>query len=87
MEISIRSEQAEDILEVEDRGPGIDPEVRPRLFEPFVSSRGSTGLGLAVCHGIVRDLGGTIEAEDRQDGGARFVVRLPLARREVQEAS
>lgn len=64
-------------LTVEDQGPGIDRAVAERLFEPFVSSRGSTGLGLAVCLGIVQEHGGTIVGENRGDGGARFEVRLP----------
>jgi len=65
------------VLAVEDRGPGIDPSVAERLFEPFVSSRGSTGLGLAVCLGIVNEHGGSIVGENRSGGGARFEVRLP----------
>lgn len=66
-------------LEVRDDGPGLDPESLDRLFEPFYSGRGSTGLGLAVCHGIVRAHGGVIRGENREAGGARFVVELPLA--------
>jgi signal transduction histidine kinase len=79
----------EALIEVADRGPGIDGEVMPRLFEPFVSSRGSTGLGLAVCHGIVREHGGSIGAENRPGGGALFTVRLPIQppAQAVQEAS
>ncbi|MEZ5064763.1 MAG: ATP-binding protein [bacterium] len=66
------------IVSVEDRGPGLTDEVKRRLFEPFHSTRGSTGLGLAICHGIVEDHGGTIRGENRADGGARFTVELPL---------
>lgn len=66
-------------VEVLDRGPGIPEEVRPRLFEPFFSTRGSTGLGLAVCHGVVQDHGGEITAAQRPGGGAVFTVELPLA--------
>lgn len=84
--IEIGSDGSEARLEVLDRGPGIAPEVMEHLFEPFVSGRGSTGLGLSVCHGIVAHHGGRIEAENRPDGGARFVVHLPLAAA-VQEAS
>jgi signal transduction histidine kinase len=66
-------------LRVLDRGPGIDPEIRDRLFEPFQSTRGSSGLGLAVCHGIVSRHGGHIEATDREPGpGTQMWVRLPL---------
>ncbi|MDX1997175.1 MAG: ATP-binding protein [Thermoanaerobaculia bacterium] len=62
---------------VADRGTGLAPEVAPRLFEPFVSTRGSTGLGLAVCWGIVGELGGNLYAANRPGGGAVFTVELP----------
>lgn len=64
-------------ITVEDRGPGLPADVLDTLFEPFVSTRGSTGLGLAVCHGIVRDHGGRIEAHNREGGGACIAVTLP----------
>ena len=68
------------VVNVEDRGPGISKEIMDRLFEPFSSTRGSTGLGLAICHGIVGEHGGRIRAENRRNGGARFIVELPLER-------
>jgi signal transduction histidine kinase len=69
-------------LAVADTGPGIAPEVREHLFEPFVSTKPTgqgTGLGLAVCHTLVEQLGGRIEAGDAPGGGARFTVWLPRA--------
>jgi signal transduction histidine kinase len=68
---------------VKDDGPGIDPSILPRLFEPFAStrldSRGS-GLGLAVSEGIVREHGGVILARNRTDrSGAIFEVVLPAS--------
>lgn len=69
-------------LEVEDDGPGVDPAVRDRLFEPFVTTKApgeGTGLGLAVCRGLVEGAGGTITVETPEGGGARFVVDLPRA--------
>ena len=67
------------VLTVADRGPGFSGEVLAHLFEPFFSTRGSTGLGLAVSHGIVAEHGGTIRGENRDGGGGRLVVELPLA--------
>lgn len=68
-------------VSVTDDGPGLDPELIPRLFEPFASTRldsRGTGLGLAVSEGIVREHGGLILARNRQDGpGAIFEVLLP----------
>jgi signal transduction histidine kinase len=74
-------------LAVEDEGPGVAPEHRETIFEPFTRldeardrDRGGVGLGLYLCRQICRSHQGTIEATDRLDGapGARFVVRLPL---------
>lgn len=73
-------------IAVEDSGPGIPPEVLPRIFEPFYTTKrdGSirgTGLGLYVALGLVESLGGTIRAGIEVNGGGRFDVRLPLAPR------
>lgn len=80
-EVEVLAERGEEGLTVivADRGPGLAPAVLNHLFEPFTSTRGSSGLGLAVCHGIVADHGGAIEGANRHDGGAFFAVRLPLA--------
>jgi len=69
-------------LSVEDDGPGVDPAVRARLFEPFVTTKDvgtGTGLGLAVCRGLVEAVGGSIVLDETHAPGARFVVELPLA--------
>jgi two-component system NtrC family sensor kinase len=67
-------------IRVLDRGPGIRDDVRSRIFEPFFSTRkDGTGLGLSVCSGIVRAHGGSIVANQRDDGGGtEIAVTLPL---------
>jgi signal transduction histidine kinase len=63
---------------VADRGQGVPPEVRDRLFHPFASGRaGGVGLGLALSHRIVTLHGGRIRLDDRQGGGT--LVRLFFA--------
>jgi signal transduction histidine kinase len=69
-------------LVVEDDGPGIDPRVRERLFEPFVTTKDvgrGTGLGLAVCRGLLESVRGSIALDETHRPGARFVVELPIA--------
>ncbi len=72
-----RSEQELAIV-VEDRGGGLPPEVRQRLFQPFVTGRADgVGLGLSLAHRIVGLHGGTLRLEDREGGGTRAVVSFP----------
>ncbi len=71
-------------LTVADQGPGIDPVLRERLFQPFAAgARSGSGLGLAICREIVQSLGGEITLDNRVRGGRvdglDAVVRLPLA--------
>ena len=67
-------------LEVRDDGPGVDPALRGRLFDPFATTRrDGTGLGLAISRRIVERHGGELRLLDGSRGGAAFVVRLPLA--------
>ena len=65
---------------VEDRGPGIPPEVLPRLFERFGSGPGSVGLGLGLylARGIAEAHAGSLEVDSRPGRGTRFTLRLPL---------
>jgi signal transduction histidine kinase len=68
------------VLRVGDDGPGIDRQILPRVFHPFVSTKETgTGLGLSICRRIIEAHGGTIEARNRPGGGAEFVCRLPPA--------
>jgi two-component system, NtrC family, sensor kinase len=67
-------------IEVDDDGPGIAAEVRDRIFEPFVTTKDvgeGTGLGLAVCRGLVESAGGEVGVDPSYRDGARFYVVLP----------
>jgi signal transduction histidine kinase len=74
---TVRAEQLE--IAVSDTGPGIPPEILPRVFEPLFSTRSfGTGLGLATAKQIVEQHGGDIAVGRDTEGGARIVIRLPL---------
>ncbi len=69
-------------IQVADTGPGISPEIREHLFQPFVSSgkRNGLGLGLALSRQTVLDHGGDMWVESEPGSGARFFFRLPIGR-------
>jgi PAS domain S-box-containing protein len=80
VEVSGRAGDGWSEFSVDDTGPGVDPEVAGRLFEPFVSAKLSgTGLGLAIVGRLVEAHHGEIAFEDRRGGGTRVRVRLPAA--------
>jgi signal transduction histidine kinase len=65
------------VIEVEDTGPGVAPEIRETLFDPFVTTRAQgTGLGLAISRQIVEDHRGSIACAFLEHG-TRFSVRIP----------
>jgi signal transduction histidine kinase len=68
------------LVSVEDEGPGVAPDLRERLFQPFVSGKGDQGLGMGLYMArlIVESHGGRIAASTGQRGGARFEVVLPV---------
>ncbi len=84
-ELALEAGQA--VLYVNDRGPGVPPALRERIFEPFyrlpgASERdGGAGLGLSLVRSIVLRHGGGVSCADREGGGARFRLWLPLAER------
>ena len=73
--ISVTEESggAETSIDIADDGPGVDPSILDRIFNPFFTTKDSgTGLGLAIVHGIVEAHGGRVSAETRHGGGALF---------------
>jgi signal transduction histidine kinase len=68
------------LVSVEDSGPGISPQVRPRLFQPFATlgKKNGVGLGLALSQQAVLDHGGELWADASTTKGARFLLKLPL---------
>lgn len=69
-------------LDITDQGTGIDPEVLPHIYEPFYSRKkidgqSGMGLGLSVCHSLVRAMGGQIEVRTAVGEGTTFTVLLP----------
>jgi nitrogen fixation/metabolism regulation signal transduction histidine kinase len=78
--VSARRDGDELVVEVGDSGPGIPPEIRPHLFEPyFTTKEAGTGLGLAISDRIVREHGGRIEVESEPGKGTTFSLRIPAA--------
>jgi signal transduction histidine kinase len=74
------AEQAFVAFSVKDTGAGIPSEIKDKIFDPFYTTkedRGGTGLGLAVCSGIVKEHDGWIDVEDADGGGSVFSVYLP----------
>lgn len=84
VEVNVKATDGLVGVSVADRGPGVAPEHRTRIFDRFyradpARSGDGTGLGLAMARAIAESHRGSIEVEDRPGGGARFVVTLPLA--------
>jgi signal transduction histidine kinase len=86
VEVEVARRDGQVVLEVRDRGPGVAPENRRRIFERFVRLEPArarypegSGLGLAIVDQIVRAHGGQIEVDEREGGGAVFRVVLPAA--------
>lgn len=77
--VKLRKRGNNAVMEVLDDGAGIPEKLGQRIFSPFVTSKSDgCGLGLSVSRRIAEDHGGTLEAENRAEGGARFILTLPL---------
>jgi two-component system OmpR family sensor kinase len=82
---TVRRSGHDAVIDVSDDGPGIRPELRERVFDRFVRGEGDrsgttgSGLGLAIVRAVTESHGGRVELHSSESGGARFVVRLPIA--------
>ena len=87
IELSLRAENGQAVVEVADDGPGIPVAMREQIFDRFVRGEGpadtaggtGTGLGLAIVGEVAASHGGTVEAAESDSGGAVFRARIPLA--------
>ncbi|MCG2591390.1 ATP-binding protein [Ramlibacter sp. XY19] len=80
LSVRLQADQGQGALTVDDSGPGIPPELLPRIFEPFFSTREQgLGLGLSLCESLAAAMGGQLGVQPRTPRGAAFTLRLPLA--------
>ena len=80
--ITTSHDEAEVSVSIEDSGTGIEESVRKQLFDPFFTTKPAgkgTGLGLAVCYGIVTAHSGRIDVESNNENGTKFTITLPFA--------
>lgn len=75
--LTARREAGRVVAEVADRGPGVPLDDKNRIFEPFYSTKQSTGLGLSVCYSIARQHGAELKVESLPEGGAVFKMIFP----------
>src|SRR5205823_1926887 len=93
--VSLRERYGMIELSVADTGSGISEELRDKIFEPFVTTKGAlggsqtpgTGLGLSVSYGIVQEHGGAILVESEVGRGTTMTVRLPIIAEDVEHAA
>ena len=79
--LAVSAHDARGQLDVADTGPGIPPEVMPRIFEPFFSTRaGGLGLGLSLCESLATNMGGALAVARNEPHGAVFLLTLPLSK-------
>jgi two-component system OmpR family sensor kinase len=88
VELSLRAENGDAVVEVGDDGPGIPPALRDQIFNRFVRGEGpadtaggtGTGLGLAIVSAVAQSHGGSVEVAESKYGGALFRARIPMIR-------
>ncbi len=81
IDVSTKNENGNVLVIVSDSGPGIPPELRTKVLEPFYTTKSSgTGIGLSLCYRIISDHGGNLSVGQGRQSGAEFVVKLPVGR-------
>ncbi|MBE7517048.1 MAG: PAS domain-containing protein [Chloracidobacterium sp.] len=83
LELRVFPQDGRVVIEVSDTGIGIPPEDMPKIFEPFFTTKEvgrGTGLGLAVCYGIISDHGGRLNVRSKPRKGTTFSIYLPAAK-------
>jgi len=81
LDLSLSEVDGKAILAMTDSGIGIDDEAMENLFDPFFTTKDigeGLGLGLSISYGIIQDMNGTLKAENMPEGGARFLIELPI---------
>lgn len=89
VELRLEKREEQAVLSVKDNGTGIDAETMPQVFDPFFTTKevgSGLGLGLSIAYKIVHDFSGTLTARNAENGGAEFVLKLPIADRRIQAA-
>ncbi|MCD4722590.1 MAG: PAS domain S-box protein [Desulfobacula sp.] len=72
------------VISVRDTGPGIPLARQTKIFDPFYTTKfNSSGIGLSICHRIILDHGGSLKCHTPENGGAKFIIELPLKSKEV----
>lgn len=88
IEVVASEERGFVVIDVDDNGPGIDPPLRDRVFDPYVTTKADgTGLGLAIVKKIIVEHGGMVEVADGKLGGARVRIRIPLLGTSASDAA
>ncbi len=80
IDLTLRLDRGEILLDVADNGSGIPEPILARIFEPFFTTKPvgkGTGLGLSICYGIIKNLGGTISVQSQVGSGTTFHIRFP----------
>jgi len=79
--IMTKTESGHVVIMFSDNGPGVPSNIKDKIFEPFFTTKKvgkGTGLGLSISYGIIKECGGSIEVTPQKEGGACFIVRLPI---------